>query len=161
MGINKFTSLEDYWSTDKCIGNEKFLNIITRTSFQGFRLYWSSFLSPFVFWSVWCCSCQVFYSVWEIGEQRPNSKRVWDMHSFEIDHFLCQPKTLAHPMHQSSKTWLDTSITFANFFGGKTTMYCMLPSRKKEQNICHVFIMWCNPLPSKRKKLFFTISLIS
>ena len=39
--------------------------------------------------------------------------------------------------------------------------YCMLPSRKKEQNISYVFIMWCSPLPSKRKKLIFTISLIS
>ena len=57
--------------------------------------------------------------------------------------------------YQSSKTWLDTSITFANFLGGKTTMYCMLPSRKREQNLCYVLIMWCSRLPSKRKKLLF------
>ena len=39
------------------------------------------------------------------------------------------------------KTWLDTSITFANFLGDKMAMYCMLPSREREKNICHVFIM--------------------
>ena len=33
MGINKLP-LEDYWSTDKCIGNEKIQNVMTRTSFQ-------------------------------------------------------------------------------------------------------------------------------
>ena len=33
MGINKLPSLEDYWSTDKCIGNEKIQNV-TRTRFQ-------------------------------------------------------------------------------------------------------------------------------
>ena len=35
----------------------------------------------------------------------------------------------------------DTSITSVNFLGDKTMMYCMLPSRKREQNICYVFIM--------------------
>ena len=34
MGINKLPSLEDYWSTDKCIGNEKIQNVMTRTRFQ-------------------------------------------------------------------------------------------------------------------------------
>ena len=34
MGINKLPSLEDYWSTDKCIGNGKIQNLITRTRFQ-------------------------------------------------------------------------------------------------------------------------------
>ena len=34
MGINKLPSLEDYWSTDKCIRNEKIQNVITRTRFQ-------------------------------------------------------------------------------------------------------------------------------
>ena len=77
------------------------------------------------------------------------------VHSIETDHFLHQLKTiLSEPLfiqtHQSSKTWLNTSVTFANFLGDKTTMYCMLPSRKREQNICYVFIRWCNPLPSKR-----------
>ena len=34
MGINKLPSLEDYQSTDKCIGNEKIQNVTTRTRFQ-------------------------------------------------------------------------------------------------------------------------------
>ena len=34
MGINKLPSLEDYWSTDKCTGNEKIQNVMTRTRFQ-------------------------------------------------------------------------------------------------------------------------------
>ena len=34
MGINKLPSSEDYWSTDKCIENEKIQNITTRTRFQ-------------------------------------------------------------------------------------------------------------------------------
>ena len=34
MGINKLPSLEDYWSTDKCVENEKIQNVITRTKFQ-------------------------------------------------------------------------------------------------------------------------------
>ena len=34
MGINKLSSLEDYWSTEKCIRNEKIQNVITRTRFQ-------------------------------------------------------------------------------------------------------------------------------
>ena len=34
MGIKKLPSLEDYWSTDKCIGNEKIQNVMTRTRFQ-------------------------------------------------------------------------------------------------------------------------------
>ena len=34
MGINKLPSLENYWSTDKCIGNEKIQNVMTRTRFQ-------------------------------------------------------------------------------------------------------------------------------
>ena len=34
MGINKLPSLEDYWSTDKCTGNEKIQNIMTRARFQ-------------------------------------------------------------------------------------------------------------------------------
>ena len=34
MGINKLPSLEDYRSTDKCIGNEKIQNVTTRTRFQ-------------------------------------------------------------------------------------------------------------------------------
>ena len=34
MGINKSPSLEDYRSTDICIGNEKIQNITTRTRFQ-------------------------------------------------------------------------------------------------------------------------------
>ena len=34
MGISKLPSLEDYWSTDKCIGNEKIQNVKTRTRFQ-------------------------------------------------------------------------------------------------------------------------------
>ena len=33
MGINKLPSLEDYWSTDKCIVNEKIQNVMTRTRF--------------------------------------------------------------------------------------------------------------------------------
>ena len=53
-----------------------------------------SILSPFLFWSARCCSCQFFYSVKEIGEQRSNSKRVKHMHSIEIDCFLRHPKNL-------------------------------------------------------------------
>ena len=32
--INKISFLEDYWSTDKCIRNEKIQNVMTRTRFQ-------------------------------------------------------------------------------------------------------------------------------
>ena len=68
------------------------------------------------------------------------------MHSNEIYHFLRQPKIiLSEPssiqVHQSSKTWPDISNTFANFLGDKTVMYCMLPSRKSQQNICYEFDM--------------------
>ena len=34
ISINKLPSLEDYWSTDKCIRNEKIQNVMTITSFQ-------------------------------------------------------------------------------------------------------------------------------
>ena len=34
MDINKLPSLEDYLSTDKCIGNEKIQNVMTRARFQ-------------------------------------------------------------------------------------------------------------------------------
>ena len=34
MGMNKLPSLEDYLSTDKCIRNEQFQNVMTRTRFQ-------------------------------------------------------------------------------------------------------------------------------
>ena len=34
MGINKLPSLEDYWSTDKCIRNEKIQNVMTRARFS-------------------------------------------------------------------------------------------------------------------------------
>ena len=34
MGINKLPSLEDYWSTGKCIRNEKTENVMTRTRLQ-------------------------------------------------------------------------------------------------------------------------------
>ena len=34
IGINKLPSLEAYWSTDKCIRNEKIQNVMTRTRFQ-------------------------------------------------------------------------------------------------------------------------------
>ena len=34
MSINKLPSLEDYWSTDKCIRNDKIQNVMTRTRFQ-------------------------------------------------------------------------------------------------------------------------------
>ena len=34
IGINKLPSLEDYWSSDKCIGNGKIQNVMTRTRFQ-------------------------------------------------------------------------------------------------------------------------------
>ena len=34
MGINKLPSLEGYWLTDNCIGNEKIQNVMTRTRFQ-------------------------------------------------------------------------------------------------------------------------------
>ena len=33
MGISKLPSLEDYWSTGKCIRNEKIQNVMTRTRF--------------------------------------------------------------------------------------------------------------------------------
>ena len=33
MDINKLPSLEDYLSTDKCIGNEKIQNVTTRARF--------------------------------------------------------------------------------------------------------------------------------
>ena len=68
------------------------------------------------------------------------------MHNIEIDRFLRQSKTiLSKPSsiqaHQSSKTQPDASITFANFLGDKTTVSCMCTSRKRERNICYVFIM--------------------
>ena len=34
MGINKLPYLEDYWSTDKCLENEKIQNVMTRKRFQ-------------------------------------------------------------------------------------------------------------------------------
>ena len=34
MGVNNLTSLAGYWLTDKCIGNEKIQNVMTRTRFQ-------------------------------------------------------------------------------------------------------------------------------
>ena len=34
VGINKFPSLEYYWSTDKCIENKKIQNVMIRTSIQ-------------------------------------------------------------------------------------------------------------------------------
>ena len=34
MSINKLPSLEDYWSTDKCIRNRVIQNMMTRISFQ-------------------------------------------------------------------------------------------------------------------------------
>ena len=34
-------------------------------------------------------------------------------------------------------------------------------TKKEKKNIYYVVIMWCSPLPSKRKKLLFTMSLIS
>ena len=34
MGINKLPSSKDYWSTGKCIGNEKIQNVMTRTRFH-------------------------------------------------------------------------------------------------------------------------------
>ena len=34
MDINKLPSLEGYWLTDNCIGNEKIQNVMTRTRFQ-------------------------------------------------------------------------------------------------------------------------------
>ena len=34
MGINKLSSSEDYWSTEKCIRNEKIQNVMKRTRFQ-------------------------------------------------------------------------------------------------------------------------------
>ena len=44
MGINKLLSLEDYWSTDNCISNEKIQNVMTRTRFQSIlqNLYFSN-----------------------------------------------------------------------------------------------------------------------
>ena len=44
MGINKLPSLEDYWSTDKCIGNEKIQNVMPRTRFESIlqNLYFSN-----------------------------------------------------------------------------------------------------------------------
>ena len=42
--MNKLPSLEGCWSTDKCIGNEKIQNIMTRTRFQSIlqNLHFSS-----------------------------------------------------------------------------------------------------------------------
>ena len=34
IGINKLSSLEDYWSTEKCIRNENVQNVMTRIRFQ-------------------------------------------------------------------------------------------------------------------------------
>ena len=44
MGISKLPSLEDYWSTYKCIRNEKIQNVMTRTIFQSIlqNLYFSN-----------------------------------------------------------------------------------------------------------------------
>ena len=38
MGINKLPFLEDYLSTEKCIGNEKIQNVMGRTRFQSILL---------------------------------------------------------------------------------------------------------------------------
>ena len=44
----------------------------------------------------------------------------------------------------------------------ETRQQCTVCSQAgKENNICYVFIILCSPLPSKRKKLFFTVLLIS
>ena len=68
-----------------------------------------------------------------------------------IASFISQKLSCPNQVHQSLKIPSDTSPTIDNFLGNtKTTMYCMLPSRKTEQSICYVFIMWCSPLPSKR-----------
>ena len=88
----------------------------------------------------------ISFIVYKKPENKDLILRVSDMHSIEIDRFLRQPKTILSKLssiqaHQSSKTRPDTSIAFANFLGDKTTMYCMLPSRKREQNICFLFIM--------------------
>ena len=44
LGMNKLPSLEGCWSTDKCIGNEKIQNIMTRTRLQSIlqNLHFSS-----------------------------------------------------------------------------------------------------------------------
>ena len=44
MGIIKLLSLEDCWSTDKCVGNEKIQNVMARTRFQSIlqNLHFSS-----------------------------------------------------------------------------------------------------------------------
>ena len=34
MGINKLSFLENYWSTNRCIGNKKIQNVMARTRFQ-------------------------------------------------------------------------------------------------------------------------------
>ena len=34
MGINKLPSLEDYWPTNKCTGNEKIQIVMTKSRFQ-------------------------------------------------------------------------------------------------------------------------------
>ena len=34
MGINKLPPLDNYWSTVKCMGNEKNKNVMTRARFQ-------------------------------------------------------------------------------------------------------------------------------
>ena len=38
-GISKLPSLEDYWSTDKCIRNEKIQNVMARTRSQSVLLF--------------------------------------------------------------------------------------------------------------------------
>ena len=79
--------------------------------------------------------------------------------------FVSQKTILSKPSsiqaHQNPKTRLDTTITFAILLGDKSTMYCMLPRRERKQNICYMFKMRSIHLPSKRKKLFFTMSFIS
>ena len=44
MGKNKLSILEDYWSTEKYIGNKKIQNTMTRTRFQSIlqNLYFSN-----------------------------------------------------------------------------------------------------------------------
>ena len=80
------------------------------------------------------------------------------MHSIEIDCFLCQPKSILpkpSPIqaHQSSKVRPDTSITFANFLGGKTKM-CAPKQKKKTDNLLHVhYVMY--PFAFKKKETVF------
>ena len=85
------------------------------------------------------------------------------MHSIEIDCFHRQLKTiLSEPssilVHQSSETWLDTSITFANFLEEKRTMHCMFPIGKEYRTFVMCSLCDVALYVKKNETVFYNIT---